>query len=60
MGVRSTFADVGATIAENFQVQLPEHGVSFLTELKIKERRGLIVTKAYIQASEYIQEKYRA
>lgn len=32
--VRSTFADVGATIAENFKVTLPKHGTSFLNELK--------------------------
>ncbi|WP_096270516.1 phosphopentomutase [Paucisalibacillus globulus] len=31
--VRETFADLGATIAENFQVQLPEHGKSFLNEI---------------------------
>lgn len=40
LGVRSTFADVGATIAHNFRVQLPEHGVSFLTELKTREGEG--------------------
>jgi phosphopentomutase len=32
--VRNTFADIGATIAENFNVKLPEHGTSFLKELK--------------------------
>lgn len=32
--VRKTFADIGATIAENFEVQMPEHGISFLNELK--------------------------
>ncbi|MED1437851.1 phosphopentomutase [Aeribacillus composti] len=32
--IRETFADVGATIAENFGVQLPNYGTSFLTELK--------------------------
>lgn len=32
--VRSTFADVGATIAENFKVTMPKHGTSFLAELK--------------------------
>lgn len=32
--VRSTFADVGATIADNFKVTLPKHGTSFLNELK--------------------------
>lgn len=31
--IRQTFADIGATIAENFNVLLPEHGVSFLKEL---------------------------
>lgn len=34
LGTRMTFADIGATIADNFQVQLPEHGTSFLPELK--------------------------
>jgi phosphopentomutase len=32
--VRSTFADVGATIAENFKVKMPEYGKSFLQDLK--------------------------
>ncbi|MFZ3588554.1 phosphopentomutase [Bacillus sp. DJP31] len=34
LNVRSTFADVGATIADNFQLPLPQHGTSFLKELK--------------------------
>ncbi|KHF41743.1 phosphopentomutase [Halalkalibacter okhensis] len=33
LGVRTTFADVGATIADNFNVPLPKKGVSFLEEL---------------------------
>lgn len=32
--IRKTFADIGATIADNFQVNMPEHGTSFLQELK--------------------------
>ena len=32
--IRTTFADVGATIAENFQVKMPAYGTSFLPELK--------------------------
>lgn len=32
--IRKTFADVGATIAENFQVNMPKHGTSFLKNLK--------------------------
>jgi len=32
--IRKSFADVGATIADNFNVKLPEHGESFLTEIK--------------------------
>ena len=32
--IRNTFADIGATIAENFEVKMPEHGTSFLNELK--------------------------
>lgn len=33
LGIRTTFADLGATIAENFNVSLPEHGTSFLDQL---------------------------
>lgn len=32
--MRKTFADVGATIAENFQVKIPVYGTSFLQKLK--------------------------
>lgn len=32
--LRSTFADIGATVAENFGVKLPDHGTSFLADLK--------------------------
>lgn len=31
LALRETFADVGATIAANFEVTLPKHGKSFLT-----------------------------
>ena len=31
--VRQTFADVGATIAENFNVNAPLHGISFLNDI---------------------------
>ncbi|WP_456279377.1 phosphopentomutase [Bacillus sp. AK128] len=31
--IRMTFADVGATISDNFQVPMPEHGTSFLKEI---------------------------
>jgi phosphopentomutase len=31
---RKTFADIGATVADNFQVKLPEYGMSFLNEIK--------------------------
>ncbi|WP_251555409.1 phosphopentomutase [Neobacillus muris] len=31
--IRETFADVGATVAENFQVKMPNYGKSFLGEL---------------------------
>ena len=27
--LRKTFADIGATVADNFGVKLPEHGTSF-------------------------------
>ena len=33
LGVRGTFADVGATIADNFNLELPVIGTSFLNEL---------------------------
>ncbi|WP_273129150.1 phosphopentomutase [Bacillus weihaiensis] len=32
--IRDTFADIGATIADNFNVKLPAYGTSFLSELK--------------------------
>lgn len=32
--LRKTFADIGATIAENFEVKMPKHGDSFLQSLK--------------------------
>ncbi|WP_080874317.1 phosphopentomutase [Oceanobacillus timonensis] len=31
---RTTFADIGATIADNFQIPSPEHGTSFLDDIK--------------------------
>lgn len=34
MPIRQTFADIGATIADNFSIQMPEHGLSFLTDIK--------------------------
>jgi phosphopentomutase len=34
IGLRNTFADIGATIAQNFGVKQPEYGESFLTHLK--------------------------
>lgn len=37
LGIRSTFADIGATIADNFNVTMPKYGKSFLTEVR-KER----------------------
>lgn len=33
LAIRSTFADVGATIADNFGVKWPDHGSSFLPSL---------------------------
>jgi phosphopentomutase len=32
--LRETFADIGATVAENFNVKMPNYGKSFLNELK--------------------------
>lgn len=34
LGIRETFADLAATIAHNFQAQLPENGDSFLNSLQ--------------------------
>ncbi|APH04530.1 phosphopentomutase [Bacillus weihaiensis] len=34
LSIRDTFADIGATIADNFNVKLPAYGTSFLSELK--------------------------
>ncbi|MFD2611946.1 phosphopentomutase [Paenibacillus gansuensis] len=34
LGIRTTFSDLGATIADNFGVQKPQNGTSFLSELK--------------------------
>ena len=34
LGVRSSFADIGATVAENFSVDAPYIGTSFLSDLK--------------------------
>lgn len=33
LGIRQSFSDVGATIADNFGLPLPQHGQSFLPEL---------------------------
>ncbi|SDM79120.1 phosphopentomutase [Fictibacillus solisalsi] len=33
LNVSKTFADIGATVADNYHVKLPEHGVSFLDQL---------------------------
>jgi phosphopentomutase len=32
--LRETFADIGATVADNFNVKMPKHGKSFLANLK--------------------------
>lgn len=32
--IRNTFADIGATISDNFDINMPEHGVSFLSDIK--------------------------
>lgn len=34
LDLRETFSDIGATIADNFNLPLPEYGTSFLGELK--------------------------
>ncbi|WP_028783107.1 phosphopentomutase [Thalassobacillus devorans] len=31
---RKTFADIGATVSDNFKIKTPEHGQSFLKEIK--------------------------
>lgn len=35
--VRNTFADIAATIADNFKIEMPKHGSSFLNYLEIEE-----------------------
>lgn len=32
--IKETFADIGATIADNFNIPMPNHGKSFLNEIK--------------------------
>ncbi|MGE8204398.1 phosphopentomutase [Heyndrickxia sp. NPDC080065] len=32
--IRKTFADIGATVADNFNVKMPEYGTSFLKDLQ--------------------------
>ena len=34
LGIRQTFADVGATVSDNFNVKMPQYGTSFLNQLK--------------------------
>lgn len=34
LDLRKTFADLGATVADNFKVKMPEYGESFLNDLK--------------------------
>lgn len=34
LGIRETFSDIGATLADNFAVQAPKYGTSFLNELR--------------------------
>ncbi|NDI34275.1 phosphopentomutase [Chengkuizengella sediminis] len=34
LSIRSTFSDIGASVAENFNVKKPENGTSFLNDLK--------------------------
>ncbi|MBM4761172.1 phosphopentomutase [Bacillus sp. B15-48] len=34
LSIRETFADIGATIADNFQIKKPEFGQSFLKDIK--------------------------
>lgn len=36
LGTRKTFADIGATVADNFRLSMPEYGTSFLQQLKRK------------------------
>ncbi|WP_010530874.1 phosphopentomutase [Lentibacillus jeotgali] len=33
LALRETFADIGATIANNFNIKMPEHGKSFLNDI---------------------------
>lgn len=40
LGIRATFSDVGATIADNFKVSSPANGSSFLAELTETTEQG--------------------
>lgn len=37
--IRQTFADIGATVADNFNVKMPAYGKSFLNELRAGENK---------------------
>lgn len=41
--IRKTFADLGATIADNFSIEMPQHGQSFLTILSKKSPTSKVV-----------------
>ena len=36
--MRETFSDIGATIADNFNVKLPKFGSSFLDVIDLEEK----------------------
>src|SRR5690625_7047529 len=47
--IRNTFADVGATISDNFKIKLPEHGTSFLQ--KIIDRKSTRLNSSHVAIS---------
>src|SRR5699024_12059286 len=49
LDVRKTFADVGATIADNFKVAKPKHGESFLKD--IVDRKSTRLNSSHVSIS---------
>lgn len=43
LGVRQTFADIGVTVAENFGVESPEIGISFLKDIEAPAGPGTTI-----------------
>src|SRR5699024_5278535 len=55
--IRKTFADIGATIAENFRIQMPEFGMSFLQDIQSTGKGETQMKNIIEEASTYIEKK---